>query len=153
MTFVELLEDRIEPEPTSGCWLWLGERNTKGYPILRSRGHRRMVHRLLYEECQGSIPLGLTLDHLCRVRSCVNPRHVEPVTNEVNVLRGISWSAVNARKTTCPKGHAYDGWNTLRVSRGLGGRTFRRCCLCKRDVNTRQSRRLRDLRERLGAQP
>lgn len=76
-----------------GCWLWQGALNTKGYAVLSvgGRGGRRhYAHRLSYEIHVGPIPAGLQIDHLCRVRRCVNPAHLEPVTNRENVLRGIA---------------------------------------------------------------
>ena len=80
------------------------------------------VHRLVYELFVGSIPVGLTLDHLCRVRHCVNPAHLEPVTLAENTLRGEGPTAVNSRKTHCPKGHPYDVMDSGR----------RRCLVCRR---------------------
>lgn len=66
-------------------------------------------HRYSYEELIGPVPTGLTLDHLCRNRACVNPSHLEPVTHRVNILRGESPSAKNAVKTHCPAGHRLAG--------------------------------------------
>jgi hypothetical protein len=75
------------------CWPWLGEIDRHGYGILRryEDGHRRhyLAHRLIYCMLGGSIPAGLDIDHLCRVRHCVNPTHLEPVTRQVNVDRGL----------------------------------------------------------------
>jgi hypothetical protein len=71
-------------------------------------------HRVSYEAFKGPIPDGLTIDHLCRNRACVNPEHLEPVTMRVNCLRGESPAAVHARKTHCPKGHEYSAENTYR---------------------------------------
>jgi hypothetical protein len=70
----------------------------------------------------------LTLDHLCRNKACVNPAHLEPVTNRENVLRGVGLSAENARKTHCKRGHPLSGDNVV-VSKG--GRK-RRCVACER---------------------
>ena len=64
-------------------------------------------HRYAYELVIGPIPKGLTLDHLCRVRGCVNPGHLEPVTQRENTLRGTSPVAANPGKTHCPSGHPY----------------------------------------------
>ena len=104
----------VEPEPMSGCWLWVGARTAISYGCLRvgskHTGSRVSVtaHRISYEIHRGPIPAGLQIDHLCRVPSCVNPGHLEAVTPRVNVLRGVGWAAVNAAKTTCPQGHPYD---------------------------------------------
>jgi hypothetical protein len=65
-----------------------------------------MAHRHSYRLFVGEIPDGLFIDHLCRVRNCVNPAHLEPVTRKENILRGVGWAAENARKTACPLGHS-----------------------------------------------
>lgn len=119
------LFDKIMPEPNTGCWLWVGALKSDGYGSVWE-GARRTVgaHRLVYELLRGPIPVGLSLDHLCRVPSCVNPDHLEPVTHRVNVLRGASLQALNARKTHCPNGHPYD-------ARDRGG--GRRCATCTRE--------------------
>jgi len=105
----------------SDCWLYLGPFNPQGYGIYCMK----MAHRLAYESFVGPIPDGLTIDHLCRTRHCINPRHLEPVTNKENVLRGESLSAINAKKTHCPKGHPYFGKNLL--IRPAGSRSCRAC--------------------------
>jgi hypothetical protein len=92
---------------------------------MQGPGNTRLVHRIAYEAERGSIPEGLVLDHLCRNRGCVNPWHLEPVTNIQNVMRGVSAFAINARKTECPQGHPYDDENT-RIERGS-----RICQTCK----------------------
>lgn len=90
-------------EKTETCWLWTGYVNNKGYGLI-SRGspattyERKLVHRVAYELEVGPIPEGLEIDHLCRVRNCVRPDHLEPVTRHENVLR--------ARRDECPQGHS-----------------------------------------------
>lgn len=91
-----------------GCWLWTGDANNVGYGKVRRNGKAHRAHRYAYEQLVGPIPEGLTLDHLCRVRLCVNPAHLEPVTLRENVMRGTSVTAINAKKTHCPRGHEYD---------------------------------------------
>lgn len=95
-----------------GCWEWqVGK--SEGYGrFCISHGNDAYVHRLTYEQLIGSIPDGLTVDHLCRNRACVKPAHLELVSNGVNVLRGVGPPACNARKTHCPRGHPYDLINT-----------------------------------------
>jgi hypothetical protein len=90
------LQRFLSPEPNTGCWLWLGAINPKtGYGTLcvgrRAKGERRTVyaHRASFELFRGPIAAGLQLDHLCGVRCCVNPDHLEPVTQTENVRRGI----------------------------------------------------------------
>lgn len=90
------------------CWLWAGSTG-RGYALVQHDGKLRPVHRLLYELLRGPIPEGLQLDHLCRVRNCVNPYHLEPVTGRENLMRSpIAPAAINAAKTECPQGHPYD---------------------------------------------
>jgi hypothetical protein len=73
----------------SGCWLWQGNIHPdKGYGIMRRGGLTRRAHRFFYETLVGPVPDGLELDHLCRVRHCVNPDHLEPVTHAENLRRG-----------------------------------------------------------------
>lgn len=103
------LEESIEPEPTSGCWLWTGALDGKGYGHLNRGGKSLRAHRVMYEQRRGPIPDGQTIDHLCRIRSCVNPDHLEIVSMRENILRGESQSAKDARRTYCLHGHLLDG--------------------------------------------
>lgn len=113
------------------CWLWTGTTAGDGYGrISVSNGKVTVVHRLAYQLLIGPIPEGMTLDHLCRVRHCVNPRHLEPVTNGENVLRGESLAAQNARKTKCLRGHPFTEENTYTDI--YRGRPRRRCRACAR---------------------
>jgi len=110
LTTIERLMNHVSPEPNSGCWLWMAAVDKKGYAKVGynrpPRGYgMEFAHRVLYEQIRGPIPEGLDIDHLCRVRCCVNPDHLEPVTNAENHRRGI---ARNAKKTHCPQGHPYD---------------------------------------------
>lgn len=109
---------------TDTCWLWLGRRNSNSYGEIIIEGKRTPVHRVVYSALVGPIPDGFQLDHLCRVRHCVRPEHLEAVTQHENILRGMGWSAINARKTHCPAGHPYSGAN-LRLS---GRKRFCRAC-------------------------
>jgi hypothetical protein len=109
------LTDRFDlwtiPEPNSGCLLWLGHLSIEGYGRFKHDRKREMAHRFAYEQAFGPVPAGLTLDHLCRVRSCVNPKHLEPVTMKENGLRGLGPTALNFRKTHCKRGHLLAGDN------------------------------------------
>jgi hypothetical protein len=87
----------------------------------------KAAHRLFYEQLVGPIPDGLQLDHLCRVRHCVNPDHLEPVTQTANVLRGIGPTAVNAGKTHCVHGHPFTPDNTYINKQG--NRHCRACAI------------------------
>lgn len=115
-----------------GCWTWAGTIDQDGYGSfsLGSRGHRR-AHRLSYEHFVGPIPEGLTIDHLCRNRACVNPAHMEPVTNRENVLRGEGITAELARQTACKHGHEFTPENTY-LWRG------KRICRACRDATRRR---------------
>jgi hypothetical protein len=103
-----------------GCWPWLGAHTKAGYGVLSVKRERVYAHRYAYTLFKGPIPEGLQLDHLCRNRGCCNPEHLEAVTRRENILRGVAPAAQHAKKTHCPKGHAYD-----RVRRGQ--RECKRC--------------------------
>jgi hypothetical protein len=77
-------------EDENGCWIWQGRKDRLGYCRLWVDGALRLAHRHVYERERGPIPAGLDLDHLCRVPSCVNPAHLEPVTHAENVRRGAN---------------------------------------------------------------
>ena len=114
------------PEPNTGCWLWLGSLNMNGYGKMRYLGSgNTRAHRISYKAFKGPIPEGLELDHLCRVKSCVNPDHLEAVTHRENLLRGPGPAADNARKTICPSGHSL--LDPLNVYVRRGARTCRAC--------------------------
>jgi len=88
----------------SGCWLWTGWGTHDGYGRFAvTQKVKFSAHRFAYELYRGPIPLGRTLDHLCRVRRCVNPAHLEPVSLRENILRGEGLAALNASKTHCPE--------------------------------------------------
>jgi len=121
---------RVDKRSPDECWLWLGPLNEDGYgERFYVNGKRFQVHVYSYTISVGPVPPGLQLDHLCRVRHCVNPKHLEPVTCKVNILRGVSNAALNAKKTHCPKGHPYNSVNTY-LRRGL-----RACRECARQRN------------------
>lgn len=107
------------------CWLFGGWLDN-GYGRFSVRGVDTRAHRLAWETLVGPIPTGLVIDHLCRVRSCCNPAHLEPVTHQVNILRGEAPSANLARRTHCSEGHELLGENL--VKHMLPAR--RKCRIC-----------------------
>ena len=104
---VERMMAAVSPEPNTGCWLYLKALNSTGYG----------PHRRFYERFKGPIPVGATLDHKCRVRSCVNPDHLRPLSLRANILLSDSVSARHARRKSCMRGHP----------READGRRCRKC--------------------------
>lgn len=125
-------------EKTSTCWLWRGSISRYGYGQFMSARKSWRAHRYVWELTRGPIPQGLVLDHLCRNRSCVNPDHLEVVTNRENVRRGIGPTAINARKQTCNNGHPLSGEN-LRIDED-GARL---CIVCARRRSLKSTRKVR----------
>lgn len=111
----------------NGCWIWNGS-TRRGYGQF-SFEHtiNTAAHRFAYEQLVGPIPEGLTIDHLCKNRLCVNPTHLEVVTRGENTLRGDSPFSINARKTHCPKGHPLTEDNLCRSVLKIGKRSCRTC--------------------------
>lgn len=128
----------VNREAPNGCWEWIGGGDQKGYGIIRAgdaRNGSRRAHRVSYELHRGPIPGGLTIDHLCRNRRCINPDHLEAVTSRVNTMRGNGIGVRNAAVTHCPYKHPYSEENTKIDSRGR-----RRCRTCMRAAD--RARRL-----------
>ncbi len=117
-----------------GCWLWTG-RLFRGYGRIYWLGRERRAHRVALWLVKGipldTDPASSQPDHTCRNRACVNPDHLEMVTRVVNVMRGESPAAINARKTQCPNGHPYD--------RIKGGRRI--CDRCYRETERAYNQR------------
>ncbi|WEK50359.1 MAG: HNH endonuclease signature motif containing protein [Candidatus Kaistia colombiensis] len=120
----ERIRQNVEVDPSTGCWNWTKHIKPDGYGRLSIDGRMPTAHRASYEDAHGKVPPGLDVDHLCRNRRCVNPAHLEAVDRRENVLRGISFAAVNAAKTHCVRGHPFNEANT--GHRG-NARVCRRC--------------------------
>jgi hypothetical protein len=129
-------------QKTETCWLWIGGLTKAGYgqfhigPDGKGGYSYDLAHRWCYKLWNGEIPQGLQLDHLCRVRNCVNPEHLEAVTPRVNTLRGHTRAAANAAKTHCPYGHEYSPDNTIFGT--TGNRLCRSCW--NRNARTRRDK-------------
>lgn len=132
-TFWSYVDRRGEDE----CWPWTGSRSGKGYGRWHVGGGSVAAHRIAWASVHGSVPDGLVLDHLCRNTSCCNPRHLEPVTNRENIIRGVGPTAVNAKKTHCHVGHPLDGVHLMAQRMG---RECRTCRLARRRADTRAIR-------------
>lgn len=132
---------KVDKSGTGGCWRWTGKLTPNGYGTF----YDFRAHRIAFTLVRGVVPAEKTLDHICRNRACVNPDHLEIVTNKVNILRGTSPTAINARRTHCKKGHEFDAVDTY-------GR--RHCSSCrkayKRSYNIRPDVR-DEMRRRLDA--
>lgn len=118
---------KVNKNGPNGCWLWTASL-TRGYGVFHMGGgasNMAYAHRVAYEWLVGPIPEGLVIDHLCRNPACVNPDHLEPVTNRENILRGEGASARNARKTHCDLGHPLSGDNLV------PGARVRKCLTCQ----------------------
>lgn len=118
--------EKVERSDT--CWLWTAALSPSGYGAFQTGERVVRAHRFAYELVVGPIPDGLQIDHLCRVRRCVNPEHLEPVTQAENLRRGTAATAVAAywaAQTHCKRGHEFTPENTYR---GTGRRVCRACC-------------------------
>ena len=131
-TPIQYIQDKTSQ--LNGCWIWNGKPTNAGYGLgtylVNGKWIRIGAHRLSYETFVGKVPKGLVLDHLCRNRMCVNPTHLEAVSQRENVLRSpISLTAQNTRKTHCPQGHKYDLINTYKRKDRLHDN--RGCRICR----------------------
>lgn len=123
---------KVEPDE-NGCWIWQRWLSSDGYGYVKLDGKTQIAHRVAYEHLVAPIPEGMTIDHLCRVKACVNPAHLEPVTSRENVVRAAS------TRTHCPQGHEYTAENTRTTAQG-----WRVCRICQRAAVARYAARRKD---------
>lgn len=118
------------------CLVWQGAPRQDGYGGLSVRGKTRPIHRIVYEHFVGPVPPGLVLDHVrakgCRFTTCVEPTHLEAVTQRENVRRSRNFVAENMAKTHCKRGHPLSGDNLM--AKRSGRDTRRRCKACAREA-------------------
>jgi hypothetical protein len=117
---------KVSPAPSHECWLWRGAVGNSGYGNVGRNKVTFLAHRLGYEFTYGPVPVGLDLDHLCRVKLCVNPVHLEPVTFLVNMRRRYALNP-DTRPEYCLRGHRWTEFNTYIIP--SNGR--RRCLDCQ----------------------
>ncbi len=113
----------------NGCWLWHGCVDQKGYGRLHSFYTSNVAHRWAYERFIGPIPHNHQCHHMCGVKGCVNPSHLEALTQ-----REHSAKHPQTRKTHCPQGHPYSGDN-LYMRTDKNGHTTQHCVVCHRKRN------------------
>ena len=139
MTVTQQQDKWTYKDPNCGCWIWLGSLTKDGYGSSMNRDYlgESLAHRLSYLAHVAPIQNGMEIDHLCRVRCCVNPSHLEPVPHAVNVLRGVRnpENHRNTRKTHCKRGHEFTSENT-RIEQ-YGGVKMRKCNICVKAKNDR----------------
>ena len=120
---------KISKDEISGCWLWTASIDVGGYGVFGLGLKTFKAHRVAFEHYVGPVSKDLELDHLCKVRNCVNPSHLEPVTKIVNMRRSDVWrkaAEFNTSKTHCKRGHPYSGDN-LYLDKTNGKRQCRQC--------------------------
>lgn len=136
MTATDRFWAKVEVSET--CWEWQGYRTRLGYGQIKVAGRVVYAHRFALEASGEVLDDALVVDHLCRNRACVRPSHLEQVSQRVNVLRGESPMAHQARQAECKRGHAFTDDNT--ITDRVGKRRCRTCHLAWRRENERADR-------------
>lgn len=124
-----------------GCWVWTGAKYGKGYGSIKHNGKDRSVHRVSFELSTGAIDPNLTIDHMCEVKLCINPLHLEEKTAIENRLR-----AGYSKATHCLRGHEFDEKNT----RNYNGKQHCRKCATLHQRAYRKGEKIAD--DRIGSQ-
>lgn len=145
---------KVIPEPMSGCWLWTGAITADGYGRFYDK-RTHSAHRYSYQKLVGEIPQGLHVDHKCRQRSCVNPDHLEPVTQAENTRRGIGAQRTRefcAKITHCKRGHELSGKNLRLQNLRQNGKVYvsRACKICYNALKMEKYYKKKALKKALG---
>ena len=122
-----------------GCWEWKSPLHDGGYATMSVDDKSQYIHRLIYEYYHGQIQSDLQIDHLCRNRKCVNPIHLELVTQKENIMRGKGVGVLNSLKTQCPKGHPYTKENLIMYKDGS-----KKCRICHNERQKQYQRKLKE---------
>lgn len=135
----EVVADRFwsRVDASGDCWLWMGGTNSRGYGYFWDGTKQLAAHRFVWELLVGTIADGLQIDHLCRIKRCVNPDHLEPVTPRENIYRGVNMVALHAKKIHCANGHLLLGVNLKVTPRQ------RKCRTCMRSAGRRHNAKRR----------
>lgn len=122
-------------DKTESCWNWTGHITNAGYGQFLFDGKTQKAHMVSYILEYGKIPNSLVIDHLCKNKKCVNPKHLEAVSQKENVNRGLAGKINNAQasKRVCPSGHKYNRIN----------KHWHRLCRKCRSDQTIKSRKLK----------
>jgi hypothetical protein len=123
----------------NGCWVWQKSRTIDGYGVIAANKKVKGAHRVAYQLYIGEITEGLVIDHLCRNPPCVNPDHLEMVTNRVNALRGVSPSIQVYLSGVCMRGHVLTEKNS-RINPKTGLRTCLTCYNTRRNERRKQAK-------------
>jgi hypothetical protein len=136
---IELFRSFLVEDP-SGCWNWTGTMTPQGYGRFNYGGKAHFTHRWAYETLVRPIPEGLVLDHLCRNRRCCNPAHLDVVTHQTNLWRGMAPSFITARTNVCKRGHELSEDNVYRQGPDRTGRVCRTCVRDRQRARRARSR-------------
>lgn len=129
-------EEKYQPDPNSGCWIWLGAMDVKGYPLVKGEGKVKYAYRLAYLMFKGKVRKGYDVHHTCHTPLCVNPDHLQALTRRAHTALGENIVGRNIRKTHCERGHPFRGENLRVDSKGKRG-----CKTCDRE-RMREVRRM-----------